>query len=601
MNPPSLPPDERILDVLARWEELRQRSQEIPVEMLCRDCPELISGVKRAIEDLLAWQPLLEGTQMDAVGEGGIPNSCPVAEPPTGPFERRAEDTRGLPERLGDYRILREVGRGGMGVVYEAMQESLGRHVALKILPFHRLMDPTHLERFRREARAAAQLHHTNIVPVFGVGEAEGIHYYAMQFIHGQGLDAVLEEVRRLRLRKNRAEHDGKQPPRDLSVSIAQGLLTGHFQAGPACTGPASEAPEVVGFPPSLPGAANACRAAGAGREPEPATSHGHSELASQTEAQYCRSVAQVGVQVAEALAYAHRQRILHRDIKPSNLLLDTQGTVWITDFGLAKAEGSEELTSPGDIVGTVRFMAPERFQGQADRRSDLYSLGITFYEMLTLRPAFADSDRARLVERVTHEEPARPRKLDPHIPPDLDTIVRKAIAKDPSDRYDRAEELVEDLRRFLNGRPILARPVGQVERLIRWCRRNPGLAGALGAAALFLLLGTFVSSLLAVRALGQAKLADEAAGIAAENERLVREAKRESDHRNYASEMKLASLDAKRARWASSSSEWTLFGNGSARTSPKVPVVRTCAALNGTISSASPSSNCGRSEGTRT
>jgi hypothetical protein len=211
MNPSSLPTDERILDVLARWEELRQHSQEIPVETLCRDCPELIAGVKRAIEDLLAWQPLLDGPQAGAVAEGGISNSGSVAEPPTGPFER-AEDSRGLPERLGDYRILHEVGRGGMGVVYEAVQESLGRHVALKILPFHRLMDPTHLERFRREARAAAQLHHTNIVPVFGVGEAEGIHYYAMQFIHGQGLDAVLEEVRLLRLRKNRAEHDGTQP-----------------------------------------------------------------------------------------------------------------------------------------------------------------------------------------------------------------------------------------------------------------------------------------------------------------------------------------------------------------------------------------------------
>src|SRR5262249_7232614 len=146
-----------------------------------------------------------------------------------------------------------------------------------------------------------------------------------------------------------------------------------------------------------------------------PETSDGHSGLAGQPEAQYFRSVAQLGVQVAEALAYAHRQGIVHRDIKPSNLLLDTRGTAWITDFGLAKAEGSDELTSPGDIVGTVRFMAPERFAGRADPRSDVYSLGATLYELLTLHPAFADSNRARLMERVTHEEPPRPRKLDGH------------------------------------------------------------------------------------------------------------------------------------------------------------------------------------------
>jgi serine/threonine protein kinase len=316
-----------------------------------------------------------------------------VAGPPTGPFEPKAGDRDILPELLGDYRILREVGRGGMGVVYEAVQESLGRHVALKILPFHRLMDPLHLERFRREARAAAQLHHTNIVPVFGVGQAEGIHYYAMQFIQGQGLDAVLQEVRRLRSSKG-TEAEDKQPPRELSLSIAQGLLTGQFQKAAVSACHAFAAPDAMGGPGEPLGAAKACHPAG--------NADMQSKLASQTEWQYRRGVAQVGVQVAEALAYAHRQRIMHRDIKPANLLLDMQGTVWITDFGLAKTEGSDELTSPGNTVGTVRFMAPERFQGQADPRSDLYSLGITLYEMLTLQPAFADSNRARLVERVT-------------------------------------------------------------------------------------------------------------------------------------------------------------------------------------------------------
>jgi serine/threonine protein kinase/WD40 repeat protein len=415
-----------------------------------------------------------------------------VAGPPTGPYHPQAGSRGAMPSQLGEYRILREIGHGGMGVVYEAVQESLGRHVALKVLPFHHLMNPTHLERFRREARAAAQLHHTNIVPVFGVGEWEGIHYYAMQFIQGQGLDAVLEEVRRLRARKSGPAGEGGQPTCELSASIAQGLLTGRFEGAEIAVGqdsnPDGERRCQDGNPdPRLeigPGVSATCTRT----EMQPEMPDGHSELASQTETQYCRSVAQVGVQVAEALAYAHKQRILHRDIKPSNLLLDTRGTVWITDFGLAKAEGSDDLTSTGDIVGTVRFMAPERFQGKADPRSDIYSLGLTLYEMLTLRPAFADSHRARLMERVTKEDPPRPRKLDPHIPRDLETIVLKAIAKAPADRYASAEALAEDLRRFLADRPIQARRTSLAERTWRWCRRNPvvaALAGVVVAAVL--------------------------------------------------------------------------------------------------------------------
>lgn len=400
-----------------------------------------------------------------------------VAGPPTGPFEPRGDEDAALPEQLGDYRILREVGRGGMGVVYEAVQESLGRHVALKVLPFHRLMNPTHLERFRREARAAAQLHHTNIVPVFGIGEAEGIHYYAMQFIHGQGLDSVLDEVRRLRDRDSRPAAEASEPLSSASLSIAEGLLTGCFREVPPSSDMTTPASMTVAAPADT-----------------------QSSLASQTDRQYCRSVARVGVQIAEALAYAHKQRILHRDVKPSNVLLDLLGTVWITDFGLAKAEGSDELTNPGDIVGTLRFMAPERFQGKADPRSDVYSIGITLYEMLTLQPAFADSNRARLMERITQEDPVRPRKLDPHIPRDLETIVLKAMAKEAVGRYPTAEALAEDLRRFLADRPIQARRSSTAEQLWRWCRRNPRVASLTGLAALLLVViaaGSGVGTLL--------------------------------------------------------------------------------------------------------
>jgi serine/threonine protein kinase/WD40 repeat protein len=387
-----------------------------------------------------------------------------------------------LPACLGEYRLLREVGRGGMGVVYEAVQESLGRHVALKVLPYHALTDPVQRERFRREARAAAGLHHTNIVPVFGVGEDRGQHYYAMQFIRGEGLDAVLKEVQRLRA-------GGPPNPLENPISAAaQGLLTERFghrtgsgQRGTTEVARSDATPETAP-PPDL-----------------SAPSGGGRTLSDQAEGAYYRGVARLGVQVAEALAHAHRHGVLHRDIKPANLLLDTSGTVWITDFGLAKAEGSDELTGPGDILGTLRYMAPERLRGQSDPRGDVYSLGMTLYEMLTLRPALADSDRARLIERVTHEVPPAPRRIDPRIPLDLETVVLKATAKDPASRYASAEELAEDLRRFVADRPVRARRIAAWERLWRWCRRNPQVAGLSASVALLLLVTAVTSTVLSV------------------------------------------------------------------------------------------------------
>jgi WD40 repeat protein len=198
--------------------------------------------------------------------------------------------------------------------------------------------------------------------------------------------------------------------------------------------------------------------------------------------------VARIGVQVAEALAYAHRQGILHRDIKPSNLLLDQQGTVWITDFGLANAEGTEELTQVGEIVGTLRFMAPERFEGKSLPESDVYALGLTLYELLTLRTAFDDTNKARLIETVVLRPPTPPRRIDPTIPRDLETIVLKCLAKDSARRYATAESLAEDLRRFLADRPIKARPVGRLERAARWARRNPAPAALVPVSGLALL-----------------------------------------------------------------------------------------------------------------
>jgi WD40 repeat protein/serine/threonine protein kinase len=381
-------------------------------------------------------------------------------------------------ERLGDFRILREVGRGGMGVVYEAIQESLGRHVALKVLPLHGRIDPVQMERFRLEARSAARLHHTHIVPVYGVGEHDGSHYYAMQFIHGCGLDAVIGDLRRLRPGGGGAGAPPGPDPGSAGQATVSDASRSRAAAELLLTG---QSPGTLTTGQPDPGD-------GDGRPaPRPADS---SALSGRDEPGYFRSVARIGVQVAEALAHAHAQGILHRDIKPSNLLLDADGEVWVTDFGLAKVEGGDGLTRTGDIVGTLRYMAPERFDGWSDPRSDVYALGMTLYELLTLRPAHEAATRARLVEQVLHEPPTPPRKVDPTVPRDLETIVLKAIAKEPAERYPTAEALAEDLENFLVGKPILARRTGAWERLRKWSRRHPAaaaLVGMSGVAALTL------------------------------------------------------------------------------------------------------------------
>src|SRR5262249_9429870 len=336
-------------------------------------------------------------------------------------------------QSLGDYRIIREVGRGGMGVVYEAEQQSLGRRVALKVLHGPAAQDPRLLSRFRRESRAAAPLHHTNIVPVYEVGEQDGQCYYAMQFIRGQALDEVFRELQ-------------------------------NFRAGSGSHSASDK---------------------------EPAALPDRSELSSVTSdfRRYCRNVARLGVQAAEALAYAHGRGVIHRDIKPANLLLDTTGVLWVSDFGLVKTQDAA-LTETGDLIGTLRYMAPERFQGACDARADLYALGLTLYELLVLRPGFDATDRLHLIEQIRQQEPARLRTLDPRIPRDLETIIMKAIEKDPQRRYASAEALAEDLRRYLADEPIRARRIGPVERLGRWGRRHPLVASLTAAVVLVAALG---------------------------------------------------------------------------------------------------------------
>jgi PAS domain-containing protein len=322
---------------------------------------------------------------------------------------------------------------------------------------------------------------------VIEAGQDGEVWFYAMQFIQGQGLDQVIGELRRLHEQAAVANADTvslpPQSPSTLAPSqAAWGLLTGRYppHAVPVELTVAAEAEGAI-----QPGPRGAAA-------PSPTSDPSQAVLPGQTDVSavcwkrrhYFASVARVGLQVAEALAYSHRQGVLHRDIKPSNLLLDAQGTVWVTDFGLVK-ETTEagDLSRTGDIVGTLRYMAPERINGQGDARADVYGLGLTLYEMLTMRPAFEGNEREPLLRRVLEEDPPRPRQQVPDVPRDLETVVLKSTAKEPERRYQSAAEMAEDLKRFLEDRPIKARPASVVEKVWRLCRRNPSTAGLVAAA----------------------------------------------------------------------------------------------------------------------
>jgi serine/threonine protein kinase len=349
-------------------------------------------------------------------------------------------------QQLGDYRLIRAIGQGGMGIVYEAEQVSLGRHVALKLLPRKLLADVKHRRRFEREARLAARLHHTNIVPVFGVGEQDGLPYYVMQFIQGLGLNEVLEELKRLRAvgeLQNPAANPRSTTGKELSAAnVARSLLTGPFL--PAADSSLEQSPGEAPMEQPVPCPGEASEAlSSAGRQRKSLSDSsvvlpGQSGPSGQRKGKlptYWQSVAQIGVQVAGALEYAHQQGVLHRDIKPSNLLLDRRTTVWVTDFGLAKASDSDDLTHTGDVLGTLRYMPPEAFEGHSDARSDLYSLGLTLYELLAFRPAFDEKERNKLIKQMTAGEAPRLDRLNAEVPRDLVTIVHKAIDRDPQRR----------------------------------------------------------------------------------------------------------------------------------------------------------------------
>src|SRR5262245_57961279 len=433
-----------------------KRGEKPTIKEYCDRHPDLAGEIRDVFEAVLMVEDLKPGPD-DASGSYG---------------ESVRVNGKRL-EHVGDYRILCEIGRGGMGVVYEAEQQALGRRVALKVLPKSAAGDGTAQVRFQREAKAAARMHHTNIVPVFDVGQ-DGDHlYYAMQLIHGQGLDLVIEDLKRLRAQST-AVPGADQVSQDRS--IAASLVAGQFERENLAAAGPNDSGATVAYE---------------GSAPSSAMLPGQSEISTATSNRgaYFRSVAQIGLQTASALSYAHGRGIIHRDIKPGNLILDTTGNVWVTDFGLAKT-GDGAMTHTGDILGTVRYMSPERFRGQCDVRADVYALGMTLYELLTLKAAYASGDRLKLIELIRQKEVASPRSIDSRIPRDLETIVMKAIDKDPKRRYQSADEMGEDLQRFVNDEPIKARRIGPAERLTRWCRRNPLPAGLLTGIILVFLAG---------------------------------------------------------------------------------------------------------------
>jgi serine/threonine protein kinase len=422
-----------------------------------------------------------------AVGAGGRGEATAEALPAGG--------------RLGDFQIMRELGRGGMGVVYEAEQVSLGRRVALKVLPAAATLDPRRLQRFQNEARAAACLHHPHIVPVHAVGQEHGMHFYAMHLIHGQSLADVLRDLRRPAAGKETA-------PEEVPAADGDG------EATTACPPPGAAAAEAT-----APQGALSTEGGVSSRE-------------------YIQAVARLGAQAAEALDYAHQLGVVHRDIKPGNLMVDGRGELWITDFGVAQLGqgGDGNLTLTGDLVGTLRYMSPEQALGKRspiDHRTDVYSLGATLYELLTLRPVFGGSDRQELLRQIAWDEPTPLRRLNKAMPAELETVVLKALEKNAADRYATAQELADDLGRFLKDEPIRARRPTLAQRASKWARRHQAAVLTTAVVSLVAAMGLAV----ATAVIWQAKDEEEAALAQAEGERqkAVEAAAREAEERRRA------------------------------------------------------------------
>jgi serine/threonine protein kinase/Flp pilus assembly protein TadD len=520
--------------IVPQQEELEPTSEVISI--LEEFLTNLEAGARLKPEDLTARCPALAEPLLACLASLDFLHDASLSlRDPTAPELSAATECQTDLGRLGDFQLVRELGRGGMGVVYEAEQISLGRRVALKVLPFAAALDARQLQRFRNEAQAAACLHHTNIVPVFGVGCERGVHYYAMQYIEGQTLAAIIKNLR-----------SGKECGLPGFSSIP-----GNRHAtvpGQATEAPAALPAHVRAPAPRVGRIGNRSytdrRHCNVGRIADPSPQSGRIGNPSYGSPAHVRAAALLGMQAARALEHAHQLGIVHRDIKPANLLAEAGSAItpagngaeasgarlWVTDFGLAHCrQGQAGLTVTGDLVGTLRYMSPEQTEGAptgVDHRTDIYSLGATLYEFLTLEPAFNGHDRHELLRQIAIEEPRPLRKVNKAVPADLETIVQKAMAKNPVERYATAQEMASDLRRFLRDEPILARPLTLLKRTRRWARRHRPvmLSAAVALLAALTVLAGSIGWIMRDRAARQAKLTFDLNAEVEESQRLQRE-----------------------------------------------------------------------------
>ncbi|QDU80118.1 Serine/threonine-protein kinase PrkC [Polystyrenella longa] len=452
--------DDALVHAVKHYMSLIEEGDAPPLEVYLDQWPEIAAVLRPALEGLALIHHAGDKPSESSQEKG---NYATVGKP------------------IGDFQIVREIGRGGMGVVYEAIQLSLGRHVALKVLPLASGFDEVRLQRFRNEAHAAAGLHHTNIVPVFAVGVDRGVHYYAMQLINGQTLSDVIQEMREVNslehLSSNHSQSTSREEEKSVSHSVGaqeqSQIETGRLEYSTVLS----------------------------------------SDTA--TRQHYYRSVVRMIHQASLAVEHAHQYGVVHRDIKPANLLLDSTGKIWVTDFGLAQVQALDTgLTRTGDPMGTLRYMSPEQAagnKGAIDHRTDIYSLGVTLYELLTLHPAIVGDGYRDLINHVVEKEPVSPRSIDPALPSELDTIVMKAISKNSADRYRDAKSLADDLERWIEDKPIQARPPTLFDRLSKWRRRNSGLVAVVSIILFLATLGLGATTLLVLKEERRTELALQA------------------------------------------------------------------------------------------